>query len=644
MPRPRHACCARACSRGRTCAARGPIQEGGRGLRRPPRRRRRRPNAQLALAEIYTEWAPLIWDADLDGAIDKLEIAVADLGAGRRRSRPPPSATSRSRCTAAAGSRCARARRPRPPRDFERAIARSRACSRAPSRSRSSSRSRSRCSTPAAPPRPRKLFKSARRARATRRSYLKGAVREGRRRSSSPPTRATARGTVPRASRPRAELAKLETSGLGDKARRAARVVLGDDRVRPVAHRPDRPRRASRSRPPRSTRPREHQAPRRRWTAPRSSLGKDKLGALEGLGGNPPEALVNLGIIYDSSAAARRRTTRGRAPRHAASRPAISRVDRREEEDLWLLECAPILAAAVARRARRATAQRRQPAEDHGRHLRAVGRVRRRAGPPRLRPGPRQGDRAEHRHQDRGAVVRRRRRAQEGRRSTSRSSTARATRPTSAGSCSRPRTSAAATTRAVGALLERRRHDAGAQGQEARVRRDRLQRRRLHRQRDARVRGRPGFFGARSRQEGPHRARSPRSRRTRPRRRCSRRSARAKGLTKVFDTGAGAEPGVRRDRRQAAGRRRRQGRRRGRSATAAAARSPAGPSRSRDTYTVARRPARQASTRPACSRAPSRSASTARTCWSTRRRSRTRPRSRSAPTSCGPARAWISDR
>ena len=33
-------------------------------------------NAQLALAEIYTEWAPLMWDADLAGAIDKLERAV----------------------------------------------------------------------------------------------------------------------------------------------------------------------------------------------------------------------------------------------------------------------------------------------------------------------------------------------------------------------------------------------------------------------------------------------------------------------------------------------------------------------------------------------------------------------------------------
>ncbi|HEY5952569.1 MAG TPA: tetratricopeptide repeat protein, partial [Kofleriaceae bacterium] len=33
-------------------------------------------NAQLALAEIYTEWVPLTWSADINGAVDKLELAV----------------------------------------------------------------------------------------------------------------------------------------------------------------------------------------------------------------------------------------------------------------------------------------------------------------------------------------------------------------------------------------------------------------------------------------------------------------------------------------------------------------------------------------------------------------------------------------
>jgi Flp pilus assembly protein TadD len=40
-------------------------------------REAKKSTAALALAEIYTEWAPLTWDADLNGAIDKLEIAVS---------------------------------------------------------------------------------------------------------------------------------------------------------------------------------------------------------------------------------------------------------------------------------------------------------------------------------------------------------------------------------------------------------------------------------------------------------------------------------------------------------------------------------------------------------------------------------------
>lgn len=40
-------------------------------------REAKKSTAALALAEIYTEWAPLTWDTDLDGAIDKLEIAVS---------------------------------------------------------------------------------------------------------------------------------------------------------------------------------------------------------------------------------------------------------------------------------------------------------------------------------------------------------------------------------------------------------------------------------------------------------------------------------------------------------------------------------------------------------------------------------------
>ena len=40
-------------------------------------REAKKSTAALALAEIYTEWAPLTWDTDLNGAVDKLEIAVS---------------------------------------------------------------------------------------------------------------------------------------------------------------------------------------------------------------------------------------------------------------------------------------------------------------------------------------------------------------------------------------------------------------------------------------------------------------------------------------------------------------------------------------------------------------------------------------
>jgi tetratricopeptide (TPR) repeat protein len=39
-------------------------------------REAKKANAQLALAEVYTEWAPLTWDTDLPGSVDKLEQAV----------------------------------------------------------------------------------------------------------------------------------------------------------------------------------------------------------------------------------------------------------------------------------------------------------------------------------------------------------------------------------------------------------------------------------------------------------------------------------------------------------------------------------------------------------------------------------------
>lgn len=43
-------------------------------------REAKKANAQLAIAEIYTEWAPLLWDSDVASAVDKLEQAVQIAG------------------------------------------------------------------------------------------------------------------------------------------------------------------------------------------------------------------------------------------------------------------------------------------------------------------------------------------------------------------------------------------------------------------------------------------------------------------------------------------------------------------------------------------------------------------------------------
>lgn len=85
-------------------------------------REAKKANAAIALAQVYTEWAPLTWDQDIDGAVDKLEIAVSATSTVpefKYKAASEPT-TWRSRCIATDGSRCARARPPC--MDFERAL------------------------------------------------------------------------------------------------------------------------------------------------------------------------------------------------------------------------------------------------------------------------------------------------------------------------------------------------------------------------------------------------------------------------------------------------------------------------------------------------------------------------------------------
>lgn len=72
------------------CGGKPDVRRAGEGFA-AAEREARKANAAMALAEIYTEWAPLTWDTDLAGAVDKLEIAVqtaaqdAEVGAAAKR-------------------------------------------------------------------------------------------------------------------------------------------------------------------------------------------------------------------------------------------------------------------------------------------------------------------------------------------------------------------------------------------------------------------------------------------------------------------------------------------------------------------------------------------------------------------------------
>lgn len=249
-------------------------------------------NEQLALAEIYTEWAPLIWDADIQGALDKLEIAVQvsasdpDVGPAAKRNlalalyRRGWQSMRQGKATEASADFERATRDPSVLKgseplafDFSFAIAQLDAGN----------------ATEAA-----KLFKSLA-ARGNQGSYLKGAYAKvgtqffaayASYRSSSGPARQAAC----------TELAKFE-GDLGAKAREISASCW-----EMVAY--DSWRSGNQSATLKALATAEKTATadqKRRIDLDRAALnlGKDKLGELEGLGGNPPEALVDLGIVYD---------------------------------------------------------------------------------------------------------------------------------------------------------------------------------------------------------------------------------------------------------------------------------------------------------------------------------------------------------
>jgi tetratricopeptide (TPR) repeat protein len=249
-------------------------------------------NAQLALAEIYTEWAPLLWDVDLGGAIDKLDVAV------QISSQDPDIAPAAKRNLALAlyrrgwvSMRAGKANDAAA--DFERAT-------RDPSVLKGTepltfdfsfavAQLDAGNATEAA-----KLFKSLA-ARGNQASYLKGAYAKvgsqffaayASYRSSSGPARQAAC----------ADLGKLEAD-IGAKARELTASCW-----EAVAYDEWRSGSVAGSLKALATAEKTATADqKRRIDLDRAALalGKDKLGELEGMNGNPPEALVDLGIVYD---------------------------------------------------------------------------------------------------------------------------------------------------------------------------------------------------------------------------------------------------------------------------------------------------------------------------------------------------------
>ncbi|MGN6105952.1 MAG: tetratricopeptide repeat protein [Kofleriaceae bacterium] len=259
-------------------------------------REARKANATLALAEIYIEWAPLVWDADLEGAVDKLEIAVqvaaqdAELGAAAKRNlaialfRRGWKQLRDNRPAEAAG-------------DFERAL-------RDPAALRGTEPAAFEFSYALAlveagrAAEASKLFKALA-ARGNQGSYLRPAYTKlGAQLFAA---YATYRGGTP-ATRQQAatELARLEGEAggaFGDKLREllaSAWELVAYDQWR--AGQPGAAARSLQAADKLAT-----GELKRRITMDLAalSLGKSDLATMEGLAGNPPESLVNLGILYD---------------------------------------------------------------------------------------------------------------------------------------------------------------------------------------------------------------------------------------------------------------------------------------------------------------------------------------------------------
>jgi tetratricopeptide (TPR) repeat protein len=257
-------------------------------------REARKANAALSLAEIYTEWAPLVWDTDLNDAVEKLEVAV------QTSSQDPTVGTAAKRNLALAlfrrGWRFMRdGKATESAADFEKATRDPNVLKGTEPLAFEFSYALALLDAGRAPD-AAKLFKSLA-TKGNQASYLKGAyARFGSQLFAAYASYRT--GTIAARQQAAADFAKLVNEvGLGDKIKDLLASCWESIAV-------DQWRAGQLAAAGRSLTTAEKYAGgeiKRRIAMDRAalSLGKNDLGAMEGLAGNPPEALVNLGILYD---------------------------------------------------------------------------------------------------------------------------------------------------------------------------------------------------------------------------------------------------------------------------------------------------------------------------------------------------------
>jgi tetratricopeptide (TPR) repeat protein len=278
------------------CGARPDVEKAA-GAYAVAEREARKANAALALAEIYTEWAPLVWDADLTDAVEKLELAV------QISSQDPTVAIAAKRNLALAlfrrGWRSLRdGKATESAADFETAT-------RDPSVLEGTEPLAFELSYALAlldagrVPDAARRFKSLA-AKGNQAAYLKGAyARFGTQLFAA--YASYRHGSLAARQQAAAVFARLvNEGGLGDKGNKIKDLLASCWESIAI----EQWRAGQLAAAGRSLATADKYAGgeiKRRITMDRAalSLGKDDLAALEGLAGNPPEALVNLGILYD---------------------------------------------------------------------------------------------------------------------------------------------------------------------------------------------------------------------------------------------------------------------------------------------------------------------------------------------------------